>query len=150
MPQKSLSTFALLIVTVLVLTACGQAGGIAIKDAYTRATPTGATTTGAFMVITNGGTQPDRLISAASPAAGTVELHETITEGGIMKMQAHPEGWEIPAGGSLQLAPGGKHIMLIDVGAPLKEGDTVEITLTFEKAGAIKIQAPVKMGMSGM
>lgn len=150
MSSRPLSTLALFVFVVLLLTACSQAGGIAIRDAYARATPPEAQTTGAFAVITNGGQQADRLISAASPAAKTVELHETVTEGGVMKMQPHPEGWEIPAGGRLELAPGGKHIMLIDLVAPLKAGDTIELTLTFEKAGAIKVQAPVKAVMSGM
>lgn len=151
MSAQRLSALALLIIASLLLAACGAAGGgIAVKDAYARATPPEAMTTGAFATITNGGKAADRLISAASPAAKTVELHETVNEGGVMKMQPHPEGWEIPAGGKLELAPGGKHIMLIDLAAPLKAGETIELTLTFEKAGAIKIQAPVKAIMSGM
>lgn len=150
MSPKRLSAIALFVLAALLLATCSQGGGIAIQDPYARATPAEAQTTGAFAVITNGGPQADRLISAASPAAKTVELHETVTEDGVMKMQPHPEGWEIPAGGKLELAPGGKHIMLIDLVAPLQAGDTIELTLTFEKAGAIKVQAPVKAILSGM
>ena len=93
----------------------------------------------------------DRVIKnfKSSPAAKTAELHETVDENGVMKMVHHPEGWEIPAGGTLELKPGGKHIMLIGLTAPLVAGEKIKVTLNFEKAGAQTIDVPVK-AMSGM
>ena len=88
-------------------------------------------------------------MSASSPAAKTVELHETVDENGVMKMVHHPEGWEIPAGSTLELKPGGKHIMLIGLTAPLEAGKKIQMTLNFEKAGAQTIEVPVQ-AMSGM
>ena len=148
-PRRSLLVLVLVCITALVVTACAPAaGGIALKDPFSRASPDGATTGGAFITIANSGKEADRLVSASSPAAKTVELHETVMAEGVMKMEPHPEGWEIPAGGTLELAPGGKHIMLIDLVAPLEAGKSIELTLNFEKAGTKTIQVPVqKMGM---
>jgi len=139
----------LLCITSLLVAACVPAGGLVIKDAFARATPSGAQTGGAFVTIVNNGQEADRLISASSQAAKAVELHETVDENGVMKMVHHPEGWEIPAGGTLELKPGGKHIMLMDLAAPLEAGKQIQITLNFEKAGAKIIEVPVK-AMSGM
>ena len=116
---------------------------------FVRASPAGAQTGGAFATIVNNGQATDRLVTASSPAAETVELHETVDENGVMKMVHHPEGWEIPSGGTLELKPGGKHIMLIDLTAPLEAGKKIQMTLNFEKAGAKTIEVPVK-AMSGM
>jgi copper(I)-binding protein len=143
--SRSITAVALLTIAALLIAACASsAAGIVVKEPFSRASPTGATTGGAFMTIVNNGRDADRLISASSPAAKTVELHETVDENGVMKMEPRPEGFEIPAGGTLELKPGGKHIMLIDLVAPLEAGKTIEITLNFEKAGPQKIQAPVQ------
>jgi hypothetical protein len=148
--RRTLVTLGLLCVAVLLMSACAAAaGGVAIKDPFARASPAAAETGGAFMTIINNGKAADRLISGSSPAAKAVELHETVDENGVMKMVAHPEGWEIPAGGTLELKPGGKHIMLIGLTAPLEAGKTIQITLNFEKAGAKTIEIPVK-AMTGM
>ena len=120
------------------------AGGIVVKDAMSRPSPMAANTGAAFMIIANNGQTPDRLLSAGSTAAKTVELHETVMADGVMKMEPRPEGFEIPAGGTLELKTGGKHIMLIDLVAPLEVDKTIEITLTFEKAGQMKVTVPVK------
>jgi hypothetical protein len=146
--QKPLALIGLLCIVSQLAAACVPAGGVVIKDPFARASPAGAPTGGAFMTIVNNG-QADRLVSASSPAAGTVELHETVDENGVMKMVPRPEGWQIPVGGSLELKPGGKHIMLINLTAPLEAGKTIQITLNFEKAGAKTIEIPVK-AMSGM
>jgi copper(I)-binding protein len=139
----------LLCITSLLAAACVPAGGVVIKDAFARATPAGAETGGAFATIVNNGQAADRLVSASSPAAKTAELHETVDENGVMKMVHHPEGWEIPAGGTLELKPGSKHIMLIGLTAPLEAGKKIQITLNFEKAGAQTINVPVN-AVAGM
>ena len=145
-----LIVIGLLCISSLLVAACVPAsGGVVVKDAFARASPMGAQTGAAFATIVNNGQAADRLVSASSPAAETVELHETVDENGVMKMVHHPEGWEIPSGGTLELKPGGKHIMLIDLTAPLKAGKKIQVTLNFEKAGAQTIDVPVQ-AMSGM
>jgi periplasmic copper chaperone A len=148
--RRLLTVLGLLCVTSLLIAACApSAGGIVIKDPFTRATPAGADTGGAFVTIANNGKDADRFVSASSPAAKTVELHETVDDNGVMKMEPRPEGWEIPAGGTLELKPGGKHIMLIGLTAPLEAGKKIRMTLNFEKAGAKTIDVPVQT-LSGM
>lgn len=95
------------------------------------------------MTITGHGSA-DRLVGATSPWAPTVELHETINDGGVMKMRPVPGGFEVPATGSLELKPGGKHIMLIGLNKPLVNGEEIEITLRFEKGGEITVKVPVR------
>jgi periplasmic copper chaperone A len=129
----------------LLAAACVPAsGGIVIRNPFTRASPTGAETGGAFLTIVNNGQTADRFISASSPAAQTVELHETVDDKGVVKMEPRPEGWEIPAGGTLELKPGGKHIMLIGLTAPLVAGEKIQVTLNFEKSAPQKIEIPVR------
>ncbi|MBB5752082.1 copper chaperone PCu(A)C [Prosthecomicrobium pneumaticum] len=114
-----------------------KVGAIEITDLWARATPPAAPAAGGFLTITNHGSEPDRLISAASDAAEKVEIHEMKTENGTMIMRPVAGGVDIPAGGTVALAPGGYHIMFIRPKAPLVEGGKVAVTLTFEKAGAV-------------
>ncbi|MEJ5224282.1 MAG: copper chaperone PCu(A)C [Anaerolineales bacterium] len=133
-----------LVLGVLMLAACAPAAGgegITISDPWVRAPGANG---GAFMVIQNGGAEADRLLSASSEVAQTVEVHETKMENDVMTMREMEGGLEIPARGSVKLAPGGYHIMLINLKQELKPGDTVTLTLNFEKAGAITVQAEVK------
>ena len=96
-----------------------------------------------YLTLVNGTGVPDRLVSAASPLAATVEFHETVNDNGILRMQPQPDGFEIPAAGSLVFQPGGKHIMLVQLTQPLAVGDTVELTLNFTQAEAMVISVPV-------
>lgn len=138
-----LRAIAVVTLLLLVLAACSQSS-LSVKDPFARPSPSAGGNGGAFLTIVNNTQTPDRLVSAQSPAAMMVELHETIDDNGVMRMQPQPQGFEIPAGGSVELKPGGKHVMLMGLTAPLKVGDKIEITLNFEKAGAIKIQVPVR------
>ena len=85
----------------------------------------------------------DRLISVSTPAAATSEIHEMSTAGGVMTMAEMADGLPLPAGQATALQPGGNHIMLMQVTAPLAEGDTVELALTFEDAAPITVSARV-------
>ena len=86
--------------------------------------------------------EADRLVGASSPAAEAAQIHKTESVDGVMKMrEAGP--LEIPAMGTLEMKPGGYHIMLMGLKQPLKEGDTLEVTLTFEKAGQVAVKVPV-------
>jgi copper(I)-binding protein len=114
-----------------------KVGQLELTDLWTRATPPRAPAAGGFLTITNFGDEPDRLIAVASPAAEIGEVHEMKVEDGIMTMRPLDAGLEIPAHGTVTLAPGGFHIMLIDLKTPLVEGEETPVTLEFEKAGTI-------------
>ena len=107
------------------------------------ATAPSAKNGGAFMTIRNTGHADDRLVAAASPAAARAELHTHIMADGIMKMRPVEGGIAVPAEGMAELKPGGLHVMLLGLAAPLAEGATIPVTLTFEKAGAITVEVPV-------
>ena len=120
-----------------------EAGNLTVAHPWARATPGGATIGAAYVEIKAKDGAADTLVSASSPAAGRVELHTHTMDGGVMKMR-QIEKLAIPAGGSAVLKPSGDHIMLFDLKAPLKEGETVPITLVFEKAGEVKVEATVE------
>ena len=110
---------------------------IQIEKPWSRATAPGAKVGGGYMLIRNQGAAADKLVSASSSAAGKVELHVHVNEGGVMKMREVP-GYDVPAKGAFELKPGGAHLMFMDLKAPFKEGDKVPVTLKFEKAGEVK------------
>ena len=114
-----------------------------IHAPYVRLAPPGAAATGAFMRIENAGATDRQLIKAESPAAKTVELHTHLNEGGMMKMRAVPF-IAIKAGGQTELKPGSYHVMLIGMQQPLKDGDTVSLTLSFDDGSRQQIEAPVR------
>lgn len=146
--RQSILLCSVAILMVLLLAAgCGApttSPAITVESPFARPSPAEGGNGGAFMTIVNAGGTADRLVSGQSSAAKSVELHETTEEDGIMKMRPVPGGFEIPANGRLELKPGGKHVMLIGLTAALAAGQTVEITLNFEKSGAIKLEVPVR------
>jgi copper(I)-binding protein len=119
-----------------------KAGSITVVAPWARATPGGSKVGGAYLELKAAAGSGDRLVSASSTAAGTVEIHEHANEGGVMKMR-RIDGLAVPAGGSVVLKPGGYHLMLMDLKQPLKQGDKLQLTLTFEKAGALSVEGPV-------
>lgn len=118
-------------------------GPINISVPFTRATLPNAPVGGGFLTIENTGTEADRLISATSSVAGETQIHEMKMEGDVMKMRQLTDGLEIPAGETVELSPGGFHIMFLDLKQPFVEGETVTVTLTFEKAGTVEVPLPV-------
>ena len=116
-----------------------------VKEAWVRGTVAQQKVTGAFMQLTS--TQGGKLISAASPAAGMVEIHEMVMQGDVMKMRA-VASVELPAGKAVQLKPGGYHVMLMDLKQQAKEGDSIALTLVIEgkdgKRETLTVNAPVK------
>ncbi len=96
-----------------------------------------------YFSIRNPGGEADRLTSIETAAARAAEMHETVEEDGVVRMVPHPEGFEIPAGSTVALEPGGKHVMLIE--PRLEEGAaTIPLTLHFERAGTLEVEAPLK------
>jgi copper(I)-binding protein len=118
---------------------------ITIDDAYARSSGPSAKSGAAFFVIHNSGETEDRLIGAASDVAKVVELHTHIEQDGIMKMRQDKDGFEVPAMGAHALQRGADHVMFMGLTAPMVQGDTFEITLTFEQAGEITITVPVDL-----
>jgi copper(I)-binding protein len=120
---------------------------IKIEDPWSRATAPGAKVGAGYMKITSDAA--DRLLGASTPAAARVELHITVKEGEVMRMR-EVKAYDIPAKGGFELKPGGAHLMLVDLKAPLKEGTKVPMTLRFEKAGEVKAELQVRaLGASG-
>jgi copper(I)-binding protein len=119
-------------------------GALEISEPWTRATASTAPTAGGFLTITNKGTTPDRLVAVRSAAAAKVQVHEMKMDGNIMRMRALEHGLDIPAGGTVKLAPGGFHLMMMGLKRPLKKGTEVPVTLVFEKAGSIDIELDVE------
>jgi len=124
------------------LAASAAQAQITVQEAWARATPPGAKIAAGYLTVRNAGAA-DRLVSASSPAAERVETHISIREGDISRMR-EVKGYEVPARGALELKPGGAHLMLVNIKAPLKDGMTVPLTLRFEKAGEIKTQLEVR------
>lgn len=119
-----------------------RAGDLTIQQPWTRAAGQGATAAG-FMEISNRGSSTDRLLSASSPVARTMELHSMIRDGDVMRMRA-VDAIEIRTGQTVTLRPGGFHLMLIGLSQPLRQGETVPVTLRFERAGEVQVTLPVQ------
>ena len=148
--MKTLNPSALLIALIALIGAPALAQTI-VKAPWVRGTVAQQTATGAFMQITSaaGG----KLLSASSSAASMVEIHEMKMDGNTMQMRALPAGLDLPAGKTVDLKPGGYHMMLMGLKAALKPGDQVDLTLVVEhqdgKKETLNIKAPVK-ALGGM
>lgn len=119
---------------------------VTVKDPWVRGTVAAQKATGAFMQLSSA--QDARLVEARSPVANIVEVHEMAMVDNMMKMRALPNGLALPAGQTVELKPGSYHVMLIDLKAPLSEGEVVPITLVVEgkdkKRETIEVKAPVR------
>lgn len=116
---------------------------LSVDDLHVRAVPPVSTTTAAFMVLHNDGDEDRSLVGASTPAAGVAELHNHVNVDGVMQMR-QVEAIPVPAGEHVSLAPGGYHLMLIDLAAPLHEGDELSLTLTFDEGESLTLDAPVR------
>ena len=127
-----------------------KAGPITVDHPYARATAAGQPTGGGFMKLVNRGTA-DRLVSASAAVSKSVELHMMKMEGDVMQMR-QVDAIELQAGKTVELKPGGFHVMFIGLKAPLKAGDTFAMKLKFEKAGEVTVDVKVEApgGMDGM
>ena len=125
-------------------------GDLTIEHPWARATPPGAAVGGGYLVIQNGGSSADRLLSATAEICDHVEMHAMAVKDGVMTMTPLPDGVEIPAGGSVAFSPSANHLMLMQLKQPLKEGEEFHGTLTFEKTGTIEVHFAVEsMGAEG-
>lgn len=118
-----------------------------VVDAWAAPTPSGVDVSAGYFTITNNTGAADRLLSVTSPRAERMEIHEMVMEGAVMQMRP-VERLEIPAGESVQLAPGGRHLMFYGVSEPFAEGQNIDVRLVFETAGTIDVSLPVRRGAS--
>lgn len=121
-----------------------QAGSITINHPWSRATPPVAPVAGGYLTLTNDGDMADRLVSISSPLSERVEIHESTVSDGIASMRPVQNGIEIAAGETVELQPGGTHIMFLKPSGPLKEGERFAAELTFEQAGTIEVEFVVQ------
>jgi hypothetical protein len=143
-------------VAILVLISCaapawaaGMADQISVIDPHVRLAPPGAKVTAAFMTLRNASGRAAPMVTAGSAVAKVTELHNHINDGGVMRMRQVKE-IVVPAQGEVLLKPGSYHVMLIDMQAPLKDGDVVAITLGFADGSSKIVEAPVKKPTAGM
>ncbi|MEP9398087.1 DUF1775 domain-containing protein [Mesorhizobium sp. KR2-14] len=126
-----------------------KVGELEISQGWARAMLPGQKAGGGYLTIANHGTAADKLVAATSPAAGKVEIHTMSMKGEVMEMRPVEGGLEIPSGETVELKPGGLHVMFMNVTEPFKEGASVPVTLEFEHAGKVEISLPVKTAMGG-
>ena len=127
-----------------------KVGDLEIGHPWSRATPAGARVAGGYFTITNTGDTPDRLVSISSDIAARSELHEMSAKDGVMTMRPLEGGLEIPAGKTVEVAPGGYHLMFTDLKRQPKQGETFSAVLTYEKAGAVTVEFAVEgLGATG-
>lgn len=121
---------------------------VRIEQAWARPTVAGQSTGGGYAAITNSGSVADRLVGGSTPAAERVELHSMTMQGDVMRMR-QLDAIDVPAGQQVKLEPGGLHLMLVGLKAPLKNGSSVPLTLRFEKAGDVPVQLSVRPAHAG-
>ena len=129
-----------------------KVGDIIIETPWARATPGGAQVAGGYLKIVNKGQEPDRLIGGSLPIAAAVEVHEMAMTDGIMKMHRLENGVEIKPGQTVELKPGGYHLMFTGLREGLKEGHGIKGTLVFERAGTVEVEyrvAPIGAKSAG-
>ena len=124
-----------------------KVGSLQISNAYTRATVPGQQVAGGFMKIDNSGAA-DQLLVVSSPVAGEVQLHEMAMDGNVMRMR-QVKDIPVPANSSIELKPGGLHLMFLNIKTPLTAGQSIPVKLKFAKAGDVEVKMPVN-AMSGM
>ena len=115
-------------------------GKLEVREPRALLTP-GMAMGAAYFTVVNPGPEGDRLLRVETAAARVAETHESIDEGGVMRMVPRPEGFEVPAGGTLELQPGGKHVMLMETRPAADAAGRIPLTLVFERAGRIEVQA---------
>jgi len=143
--KRSVLAAALLLSSAVgVFAADVRAGDLLISQTWSRATPGGAKIGAGYLTIENKGGAPDRLVAVSGQVAGKIEIHQMAVNNGVMTMRPVEQGLTIEPGKTVTLAPGGYHLMMMDLKSPLKQGDKVPLTLEFEKAGKVAVTLDVQ------
>lgn len=136
------AAIALLCASLSLAAVPASAGPLTVSHAWARATPPGSTVGAVYLMLDNSGGPADRLLAASSPAADMVQVHVTEHEGNMMTMR-RVDPLDIAAGATLTFAPGGMHVMLMGLKAPLVAGHPLTLTLHFEHRGDVEVDAQV-------
>ncbi|RST86592.1 copper chaperone PCu(A)C [Aquibium carbonis] len=126
-----------------------SAGDIRIGHPWSRAAPAAAPVMGAYLTLTNAGPEADTLVGGSTPLAERIEIHQMSIEDGVARMRPLPDGLEVAPGSSVALAPGGIHLMFIKPARPFAEGDRIEATLEFARAGSVRVEFVVQRNAEG-
>lgn len=121
-----------------------SAGNIRIGHPWSRIAPSAAPVIGGYLTLTNAGTEADTLVGGSTPLAERIEIHQMSIEDGVARMRPLPDGLEIPPGSPVDLAPGGTHLMFIKPARPFTEGERIEATLEFARAGSVRVEFVVQ------
>lgn len=121
----------------------GNTGAMMVHDVRANAVPLAGGNGAIYFTVMNGTAQADRLVAVESDVAASTTLHESISDNNVVRMEARPDGFALPAGGMVELAPGGKHVMLMNLKQPLVEGEQITVTLRFEHATPISVTVPI-------
>jgi len=133
---------AALLALLICVAPSAQAADLTVRDAWARATAGQSKIGAAYLTLKNTGASADRLVSAMSPVAGSVELHTSIQDGDVMRMQKL-DTIDLAPGATVEFKPSGLHIMLVDVGAALKQGASFPLTLTFASGQNVTVDVAV-------
>lgn len=139
-----LLSFSMAACSVSVPAGTQASGSLHVSDPWAKATPPNARVAGGFVTIDNRGRNDDRLLRVESPASGRVEIHEMSDVDGVARMRELTGGLPLPAGQVTALQPGGVHLMFIEPKQPFVEGQPVQATLVFEKAGRLAAEFKVR------
>jgi copper(I)-binding protein len=121
-----------------------KTGALTLTSLHVKASLKGVSNTAGYLTVSNAGVKPDRLLSASCACARAVQIHRMSVKGGIMRMTPVADGLPVPAKGVLDLKPGGDHLMLVGLKAPLADGTSVPMTLKFAVAGTVTTNFHVK------
>ena len=124
-----------------------KTGSVSIGHPWAKAAPAAAPVVGGYLKLTNEGTAEDRFVGGTSPDAERVEVHESSTTDGVARMRPLKEGIVLKPGETVELKPGGIHLMLVRPMRQFKEGEMIPVTLEFEKAGQLEVQFKVQKGV---
>lgn len=143
-PKARVLTFGLFAMSLPVLAQDYQLGSVTISDPWSRPTPPGTPVGVGYMAISNQGPGPVTLVTGQTPVAEQVSIHETTMQDGLMKMQPVKDGLTVPAGETVTLKPHSYHLMLEQLEQPLKEGDEIPLSLTFEGMDPVDVKLRVR------
>ena len=142
--SRKMMRWLVILISMVILAACSGSSELSVKNAWIRPTVLEGGNTGGFMTIVNNSGQDDALIGAKADFAGAVEIHETVNAGNDVMQMQHVDRIPIAHSETVELKPGGYHIMFIGTTAELKAGDSAKLTLVFENAGEISLDVSVE------
>jgi copper(I)-binding protein len=147
-PMNKINLLSVSLITLLMIGVANakdyKAGVLEIDNPWSRAIPKGASVAAGYMTIKNTGTEPDRLLSASTPVADKIEIHEMTMDHDVMKMRPIRGGLEIAPGATVELKPNSSHLMIMNVRKPIEKGKPFAASLTFEKAGTVNVEFTVE------